>query len=79
VLSTLYKDLNKRKPKPPQETPAKGPVLKYEILTHCDIILLENQVTAKLQAGWRLAGGVCVAYDPTVCRNYYYQAIYQTP
>jgi hypothetical protein len=38
--------------------------LKYEILTHTDAEALAAKVNAKLQAGWKTAGGVAVVHEP---------------
>ena len=35
---------------------------EYKVVSHTQLTVLEQQVSALLNEGWKLAGGICMAY-----------------
>lgn len=49
--------------------------MKYEVLYDVNVLDLEKAVTAKLELGFQLAGGVCVCIEPNSQTLCFFQAV----
>lgn len=50
-------------------------MIRYEIVESADKTQLQNEIESRIKLGWKLIGGVSIAFKSTNITKYYAQAM----
>lgn len=50
-------------------------MIRYEVVESVDKIQLQNEIESRIKLGWKLVGGVSIAFKSTASTKYYAQAM----